>query len=272
MFHIQLSHSSVIILITGIGDNDDICPSDFVVDGPLGNLQECIITSGKLLLEVYYWCRLRSITLTQIHRLPDVFESALYQLQRLYAYKCWFRGMYSLNDRGIKMHGVLHLVFEMCRTGSLENSNTRIYENKHIEVAKDPFRQGSKRTRFMAEELFERNEKKRLLRVLVSRFNEVNGPSHDVPIADEPDRQSTSWIIYTTPPPNVVTYKCSRYRTNSERVTYDETAKKLVYTNLRNINPMLRVDVMWHEFEQHEGLQGFLKHFKRNDKGIGKVT
>ena len=35
MFHIQLSHSSVIILITGIGDNDDICPSDFVVDGPL---------------------------------------------------------------------------------------------------------------------------------------------------------------------------------------------------------------------------------------------
>jgi hypothetical protein len=118
-----LSHSSVIILITGIGDNDDICPSDFVVDGPLGNLQECIITSGKLLLEVYYWCRLRSIT-----------------------------------------------------------------------------------------------------------------------------------------------------RTNSERVTYDETAKKLVYTNLRNIKPLLRVDVMWHEFEQHEGLQGFLKHFKRNDKGIGKVT
>ena len=87
-------------------------------------------------------------------------ETALYELERLYAYKCWFRGQYSLNDSGIKMHGLLHVVYDMCRTGSLENTNTRIYENKHIEVAKEPFKAGSKRTTRMSTEMFERLEKK----------------------------------------------------------------------------------------------------------------
>jgi hypothetical protein len=254
----------VLQMILCIGDGDEIIPSDFIVDEPLGNLLECIITSGKLLLEVYYWCNMKSISLSQIRRLPEIFESALYQFQRLYAFKCWFRNQYSLNDRGIKMHGLLHLIHEMTRTGSLENTNTRIYENKHIEVAKEPFRVGSKRTRFMEEELFERNERKRLLHVLVNRFTELHGDSSN---GEVQVRKREPWIEYTTPEPNVVTYKCSTFSDNCEQIAYNVDERKLLYGQVRHCNPMVPVEVMWHQLEQNDSLKRFIRHFKECDKG-----
>ena len=170
------------------------------------------------------------------------------------------------------MHGLLHVVYDMCRTGSLENTNTRIYENKHIEVAKEPFKAGSKRTTKMSTEMFERLEKKRLLKILVSIFEEVEGEYVGrEPVLEENDRLKP-WILYQTPTPNDVTYKCSTYRSNSERVRYDAVGKKILVDNLRNVNPLLNVHSMWHELEHLEGVQRFMHHFKNNHEGILTIS
>jgi len=252
-------------LFAGVGDSDDIIPTDFIVGDTLGNLQECIVITGKLLLELYFWLKCRSLSLPQIHRLPDMVEVALYQLQRLYAYKCWFRSQYAVNDRGIKAHGLLHMVHEIVRTGSLENTNTRIYENKHITDTKDQYKAGSKRTMRMECELFERNERKRVLDVVIDRYHEVHG-AFMVPTLNSVEKESFN--VYKTKEPNVVTYKCSSLKSDSVKVLFDVQSQCLLYADdITNVNPIMNVNFMWHDLNQVPSAQSFLRHYKNNEEG-----
>ena len=221
-------------------------------------------------MDLYYWLSLRSLSLSQIEKLPNLVETSLYQFERLYAYKCWFRNSYSVNDRGIKAHGLLHMVYETMRTGCLENTNTRIFENKHIVVAKEPFKAGSKRTSSVSSEMFERVERRRLISVLVDRFNELHEDD-----AVEPDKVTESVtnvqeIVYNTREPNLVMYKCYSFKDSSERVLYNMRLNEIVPEEnevFRNINPIMNVKHMWYELQQLSSVKTFMKHFMRNDEG-----
>ena len=242
------------------------------MEGPLGNLLECIITSGKLILDLYYWLGLRSLSLSQINKLPNLVETTLFQFERLYAYKCWFRNSYSVNDRGIKAHGLIHMVYEIKRSGCLENTNTRIFENKHIVVAKDPFKAGSKRTTTVSSEMFERVERRRLISVLVDRFNELHKDDCVLPeaVTERDLVTNVHDIVYSTKEPNVVMYKCFSFKDSSERVLYDRRRNEIVPEEkevFRNINPIMNVQHMWYELQQLSSVRRFMKHFMRNDEG-----
>ena len=225
-----------------------------------------------MILDLYYWLSLRSLSLSQIEKLPNLVETTLYQFERLYAYKCWFRNSYSVNDRGIKAHGLLHMVYETMRTGCLENTNTRIFENKHIVVAKEPFKAGSKRTSTVSSEMFERVERRRLISVLVDRFNELHENDVVEPEAVTERNVVTNLqeIVYTTKEPNVVMYKCYSFKDSSERVLYDRLRNEIVHEEnevFRNINPIMNVKHMWYELQQLSSVKTFMKHFMRNDEG-----
>ena len=233
---------------------------------------ECIITTRKLILDLYYWLSLRSLSLSQIEKLPNLVETSLYQSERLYAYKCWFRNSYSVNDRGIKAHGLLHMVYEIMRTGSLENTNTRIFENKHIVVTKEPFKAGSKRTSTVSSEMFERVERRRLISVLVDRFNELheNDVVEPEAVTERNVVTNRQEIVYTTREPNVVMYKCYSFKDSSERVLYDRLRNEIVHEEnevFRNINPIMNVKHMWYELQQLSSVKTFMKHFMRNAEG-----
>lgn len=253
-----------------IGDGNDIIPNDFEVEGPYGNLLECIITSGKLLLDIYYCFKQRSLLGTQLDLLDEMVEVALYQLERLYSWKCWFREQYSVNDGGIKMHGLLHFVSIVRASGTLENTDTRIYEYNHKEYAKIPYKAGSKRTGSLPLELFERLEKKRLIGIVGERYSEVYGEATNGPAVSPKTPKRIPFKSYETQGQTVVTYKCSSYQSSSNRVCFDMFRNCLVPCadgKIEHLNPLLKLEILWHEVQQIGSANSFIRHFKNNDEG-----
>ena len=221
---------------------------------------------------MYYSLKQRKISLRQLHALMNEVEVACYQMERLYAYKCWFRGSYSVNDKVIKMHMTLHFIYEIIETGCTENTNVVIYENLHIVVAKEPFKCGSKRTRNMLKEIYERIEKRRLLNVICTRYKELQASSMrlDMNPVDVITTQREPFVVYRTKPPNVVTYKFSSERGNSERLYYNRTANKLqTFTDREPVHksPVVPLSFMWYDLLRCESASTFLRRFKRGDKG-----
>ena len=232
-------------------------------------MNECIITSGKLILDMYYSLKRKKISLPELHFLLDEVEVACYQMERLYAYKCWFRNSYNVNDRVIKMHMTLHFVYEIIETGSTENTNVLIYENLHIVVAKEPFKAGLKRIRFMLKELYERIERKRLLRIICARYRELRSTSVRLDMTNS-NISREPWIVYHTRRPNVVKYKFSLRSGDSEELYYNATMKTvqtLSGSNPVNKNPIVPLDYMFYELKLCQSASTFLRRFMRRDKG-----
>ena len=245
--------------------DDEIIPSSFTIEDPLGNLNECIITSGKLLLDLNYNMKRKVFSVTEVKGMLEDVEVALYSLQRLYAYKLWFRNSSKLNIKVLKPHMTFHFVFEILKTGCLINTDALIYEHKHTDV-KHLYRMSSKRKQELVRELWMRMETNNRIDLAVKRYNQRFGPFRF------PEREMTKneQLSYLTK--GGIHFSWSQYNSKRTQLLYDDVSRQLMAIDNKHtykfVNPLVQLNILWYEIQQIRGLAEFLRHFKNGSKGI----
>ena len=249
-----------------MGVDDDIIPSSFTIEKPLGNLNECIITSGKLLLDLYYNLKRKVFSITEVKVLSSDIEVALYSLERLYAFKLWFRNSSLLNKKVIKIHMTFHFLYEILKTGCLRNTDSLIYEHLHVDV-KHTFQMSSKRRHELVIEMWTRMQTQKLINLAVNRFNERFGnypyPSRDLIAKMNENKYITKGGIQ---------YSWSSYDSKRQQFKFDRVNRRLVpmddeVKKLNFLNPLVELDVLWYEIQQIASLEEFNRRFMNGSPG-----
>ena len=128
------------------------------------------------------------LSTSEVKELLNDVEVALYSLERLYAYKLWFRNSSKLNFKVIKTHMIFHFVYEILKTGCLRNTDALIYEHKHIDV-KHLYQMSSKRKQDLVREMWTRMQTQKLVELAVNRYNKRYGyfpfPEHETQANDK---------------------------------------------------------------------------------------
>ena len=153
------------ILFSGIANTGAILPVDYICND-LGNLNQCVLTSGKLLLDAYFNLKQNEIRKRDICKIQNYFETSHYKLQHLFCFRQRIFDTNKPNTTATKPHGCMHLVYDVVEYGALPNFDTVLYENLHIPFAKEAYRSSSRRYNKLYEEMIAGIQAARLLRIL----------------------------------------------------------------------------------------------------------
>ena len=234
----------------------------------LGNLNECIITSGKLVLDSYYNLSRKSFSLVELKQMKEYLEVTHYEMQRLFCFKQYLLGSNKNNSTAIKPHMVHHFIYEMTQTGSTNNTNTRTSEQKHV-IVKGAWKASSHRQGTSGmKELGNRLETARVIQKASELYDEIYGP-FQIDRVSAPITRSNH-VLFKGNDENV-TFECSILNTDKEELTYYARTRKLIPTtasNLKYLNPLINLDSIWAYLENFEELQPFLDNFRNKNKGM----
>lgn len=139
----------------GIGTNNTIIPRDFEFPD-LGNLNQCILTTGKLLLDGYLNASRSEIDSEDIFMMQEYVKCGNYQLNRLFCFKQRLCQSSKRSTGIIKTHGVVEQLLRVPSIGVPSSNDTSIYEHLHISKAKIPFTSSSRRKETLLPEMMDR--------------------------------------------------------------------------------------------------------------------
>ena len=163
-------------MYTGIGTNNKIIPNDYNLPGPLGNVNECILTAGFLLLDSYINLSRSEVSEEEIVNISETLELALAMQYRMTCIKEAMGIVTSIADavmkdtKEMKQHIVQHIPRFMRRCGSAKGFDTAITEKNHIPFVKDMIKQSSNRLRLntIYDEMLRHVDERRIMKHTLS--------------------------------------------------------------------------------------------------------
>lgn len=144
----------------GISTNNLVIPTDFGYDD-IGNLNQIVLTTGKLLLDAFYNASNHILYRKHIFLFQEQLKCGLYFLQKLYCIKERLMESSEKITKMIKCHGILHELIETKNWGVCAVRDTSVYENMHMSTTKEPYRESSRRKETTQKELMHKNQMKR---------------------------------------------------------------------------------------------------------------
>jgi hypothetical protein len=258
--------ATTLLLLLGIGNSGFVIPQDYEEDG-LGNLNECILTSGKLLLDAYFNFKQIEIRVKDLAQIQIYFEVAHFKLQHLFCYRQRIFNSDKTNTDAMKPHASCHIMTDVPEYGSPSNWDTPLYENMHIKYAKKAFRSSSRRecNSSLLPEMIKKIQFSRLIR----SFHDVRYMKEDEDGKRGTPPLKEKGISYLTD--NNVTYKCSsssncreRMMWKSDRLTCSSRHNRFQNPNISLRDVMKAMDAC---AEDDTGVRRFLEIFKSGSTG-----
>jgi hypothetical protein len=148
------------LCMIGISTNNLVIPTDFGYDD-IGNLNQIVLTTGKLLLDAFYNASNPILYRKHIFLFQEQLKCGLHFLQKLYCCKERLMGSGEAKTKMIKFHGVMHQLLDSKDLGVCAARDTSVYENMHLSTTKDPYRESSRRRDTTQKELMHKNQMKR---------------------------------------------------------------------------------------------------------------
>jgi hypothetical protein len=214
---------------------DELFPDDIQYTD-LGNLRTCMKSTGKLLLDAYYNLNKLEPSIVDIEKFTPYLECANFMLQKLFCYKQRLYGSSKKNTVALKPHMVLHFPSNILYFGCIKNFDSAVVEFMHKDNAKIPYKQSSKRSETILEEMTARIDQVQLTNLLVERTIKVQFPAK---------LTHASTIKYTTEPPENITFeglKSSFYRVKLDYIRNNDT----VYSQYcKSMSPHTTLKYIW---------------------------
>ena len=249
---------------SGIGTYASIIPMEHREPAPLYGLNECIVTSGKLLLDSFYNLSRKELCRRDLITAKEFFEVAEYEYYRLFCYKQRLVNSQKALELSIKQHIAIHFFPQIVEDGMPANYNTVVTEQIHKNVAKVPYAMSSRRPTDLYEEMLSQVQTRKFLQIVNGEYKTLYGnfPVLSTTMVPQEERVSP-YKEYVTR--EGVIFKYSKYVTNSEALKYNMEVDKLVTANGRTpsfLSPHVTLDELWHLFDT--GFKGdFIDNFKR---------
>jgi hypothetical protein len=253
-----------------IGTKNLILPEAYSEEG-LGYLCETILTSGKLLLDTYFSISRKAISLPEIKQMEKYAEVGRFALQRLFCFKQRLLNAKRTSSTALKPHLSIHFPLEITRTGSLENTNTRAMEQKHVYI-KRAYKHSSRRTdstRFT--EMHSRLETERVINKANDIFEELYGIHNIDRLANRVERNM--FTITTGDKENEdVLFLVSKLSTDKEELIFDRRLQTLIPAvsslGLRFLNPIISLESVWEFLNTNREIENFITLYKEKTPGI----
>jgi hypothetical protein len=259
----------------GIGTYDSIIPMEHREPSPLYGLNECIVTSGKLIFDAFLNLSRKELNRRDLITAKELFEVAEYEYYRLFCYKQRLVNSKKALELPIKQHIAIHFFPQIVQDGMPSNYNTVVTEKIHKNVAKVPYAKSSKRPTDLYEEMLSEVQTRKFLQIVNGEYKSLYGNFPVLSTAILPQQERVSpYKEYVTR--EGVIFKYSKYVTNSESLKYNIEVGKLVTVTGRApsyLSPHVTLDELWHLFDT--GFKGdFIDNFKRGNsiKNIVKYT
>jgi hypothetical protein len=224
----------------GIGTNGRVVPINYTENG-LGNLNQLIITSGKLMLEAYYSITRKEPTYEDILKSKDYIEACHFKMQHLFCYKQRLFNSSKWNTLSVKQHMMMHFPWFTLYLGAPANFNTSVMENMHI-ISKNAYKSSSRRRDGLTEEMMEKIQMAKVMKSAQSIYDDKHGPlvvqNIEVRVRKERARmyETEELIIYELPVSSELSEEIRyNYQNGLQKISDRFLSKSLTQEDLWNL-------------------------------------
>ena len=216
-----------------------------IVEADLGNLNECCLSSGVLLLDTLFNLKQHDIRKIDIPRIREYFEVSHYKLQKLF---CWRQRLFNCkkpNTVALKPHASCHFSYNISEYGATYNTDTVLYENLHIKKAKEAYKTSSRRNNSKLMEMTKNVQFQRLVRCLeLSAEDNDENDSTDSEADEEIVRNAASAATYSSP--NEVIFEgCRSTKFTCELILRTGSLTFKTASKEKFLSPNTTLDSLW---------------------------
>ena len=271
------------LLNAAIGTENRIIPNNLVLPSPLGNVNECILTTGFLLLDAYINLSRNEITEIEIQKIDRSLELALAMQYRMTCIKEALGIVTSADDadmkdtKEMKQHTVQHIpkFIRLCCVP--KGFDTAITERNHMPFVKDMVRHSSNRLRLntIYDEMLRHVHERRIMNSAVAQYEEVFGKVtfNDDEDGNEISHGRANFDKYVTAEDMV--YSATFNASDTCILYYNEVDERLTTTvqngrqdSNRFLNPLATLFDLQTSLFGHSGIPDFIQNFKSHVEGM----
>jgi len=187
-------------------------------------------------LDSYYNLNKLHPSLVDIEKFTPYLECSNFMLQKLFCFKQRLYNSIKKNTVALKPHMLLHFPSFIIYYGCIQNFDSAVIEAMHKTNAKLPYKQSSRRSEHLLEEMSSRIDQVQLTRILVEKTIKDNKLA--------PLRQDLT-VKYTTSPPESVTFEGMKSTFYRIKMDYQRNTDTIYSRNLDNISPHTNFKSIW---------------------------
>jgi hypothetical protein len=193
-------------------------------------------STGKLLLDSYYNLNKLQPSLVDIEKFTPYLECSNFMLQKMFCFKQRLYNSNKKNTVALKPHMILHFPSFIIYYGCIQNFDSAVVEAMHKTMAKLPYKQSSRRSDHLLEEMSSRIDLVQLTRILVDK--NIKNDREAAPLRQE------LTVKYITQPPESVIFEGMKsiyyriklnYQRNNETVHTNYFQNISFHTNFHTI-------------------------------------